>query len=160
MPSHAVSSKKLDFPTYLANNTAVAAARQSSAIAVGRNGGTVSAGITMSLVLKHVLLEVLVSVQLVASPEVFLLIHVLTSSNSQSSSEDCRSAVITTISFMREQRLRLRDAVRSVSIPVGSTSSAVTVANSRPVDGATMPSAGMEAMNTTLTATTILIISL
>ena len=81
MPSHAVSCKRLDFPTYIANNTAVAAARQSSAIAAGRNGGIVSAEITMSLVFRHVLLEPLASVQLVALPKVFLLIHVLANSS-------------------------------------------------------------------------------
>ena len=119
-----------------------------------------SAEITMSLVLQHVLLEVLAFVQLVASPKAFLLIHVLASSSLQSSSKDCRSTVITTISLMRAERLWFRDAVRSVSIAVGSRSFAATVANSRPVDGVTISSAGMEAMNTTLTAIMIVKISL
>ena len=80
MPSYAVSSKKLDFPICIANNTAVVAAKQSSAIAVGRSGGTVSVETTTSLDLKFVLPEACAFEQLAALPEISALIHALVGS--------------------------------------------------------------------------------
>ncbi|KAF6221548.1 hypothetical protein HO133_002404 [Letharia lupina] len=75
------------------------------------------------------------SVQLAASPEVFLLIYALASSSWQSSSRDCRSTVTTTTSTTREANLnKIQGAVRSVSILPGYTSFAANIADSRPAE--------------------------
>ena len=70
----------LDSIIHAANDTLVVAAKQNSAIAVGRNGRTVSAEITTSLDLDIVLPEACAFEQLAVLPETSALIHALAGS--------------------------------------------------------------------------------
>ena len=134
---HDVSSAKLDSVIHAANNSLVVAAKQSSAIGVGRNGRIVSAETTTSLDLQFVLSEVCAFEQLAALPKISALIHALTGSRSPSCGEDCGSIVITTTTATREVRVRrIRGTVRSANMKPGYTSIAVALADSRPAIGA------------------------
>ena len=144
LPPREVGSAKLDCPTDAANKTTVVA---SSAIAAERNGGTATAEIMTSLTLTIVLPDAWKFERLAALLKTVPLIRVLTSSKWQSSSKDCRSAVTTTTSTMREASAEgTQVTVKSVSIVAGSTSFAASIADSPRAGNAIVSSTGMEAI--------------